>query len=64
MVIKFDDSDIGLVVIDGIFENKITFGNCTLRWHGKGDDWDTAIKEAKKGLDLSKVNHKRTPGGD
>jgi hypothetical protein len=61
MVIKFDDSDIGLVVIDGIFEDKITFGYCVMHWHGKGDDWETAIKEAKKGLNLSKVNQGSKP---
>jgi hypothetical protein len=35
-----------------------------MRWHGDGNDWETAIEEAKKGLDLSKVNRKRAPGGD
>jgi hypothetical protein len=56
MVIKFNDPDIGVLVIDGIFDEHYRFTDCEMRWHGKGDDWDTALKEAKKGLDLSKVN--------
>jgi hypothetical protein len=47
-----------LVVVDGIFESRTLFTHCYIRWKGKGDDWAAALREAKKGLDLDKINRR------
>jgi len=45
-----------LVVVDALFESRTVFTHAYIRWKGKGDDWATALREAKKGLDLDKLN--------
>jgi hypothetical protein len=51
-----DEANGDLVIVDGIFESRAMFTHCYIRWKGKGDDWPAALREAKKGLDLDKIN--------
>lgn len=51
-----DEANGELVIVDGTFESRTLFTHCYIRWKGKGDDWDAALREAKKGLDLDKLN--------
>jgi hypothetical protein len=51
-----DEANGDLVIVDGIFESRAVFTHCYIRWKVKGDDWPAALREAKKGLDLDKIN--------
>lgn len=53
-----DEANGELVVVDGIFESRTLFTHCYIRWKGQGDDWSAALREAKKGLDLDKINRR------
>lgn len=55
---KCGDTDGDLVIVDGIFESRAAFTHSYVQWQGKGDDWEAALREAKKGLDLDKLNRR------
>lgn len=51
-----DGADAEFVIVDGTFESRTLFTHCYVRWKGKGDDWPSALREAKKELNLNTIN--------